>query len=206
MNNSEKSDDIDETNNNDEIYTPDELAWTLIMDENINKGGVLMVFSDVCSDAKETLFDILITIYIEMIFNYYKIKYLENTIDKEEDNEDNINEEFYNIKLDIKKININTLLEVFYKKFMKLNILLQVSEISNEYYNYIKKDRYCTILLKDSPTDETYFIMNEKYLDNTKRYHFVLNSQYEKKNNLRDIYCSIKINDKYYKISFNTVK
>lgn len=183
-------------------YTPEELAWKLIMDENITS-GVLMTFSN--ENTKETMFEILITIYIEMIFNYYKIKYLENTIYEDQENVDKINEEFYNIKLDINNINLNTLLQVFYDKFMKLNILLQVSEISNEYYNYIKKDRYCTILLKDSPTDETYFIMNEKYLDNTKRYHFVLNSQYEKKDNLREIFCSIKLNDKYYKIFFSLI-
>ena len=49
----------------------------------------------------------------------------------------------------------------------------------------------------------TYFMMNEKYLDPEKRYHFVLNSLYEKKENLYDIYCTFNINSNYFKIYFS---
>ena len=47
-------------------------------------------------------------------------------------------------------------------------------------------------------------MMNEKYLDPEKRYHFVLNSLYEKKENLYDIYCTFNINSNYFKIFLNS--
>ncbi len=180
------------------IYTPEELAWKLVMDENINYDAAIMAFAD--ENSKETLFEILITIYIEMIFNYYKIKYLENTINEE--NEDEICDEFDNFKLNLNLVNLDTLTDVFSEKFKLIKYLLNVHEISYEYYDYIKKNRYCTVLLKDSPNDELYFEFNKDKLDPEKRYHFVLNSMYSEVNELRDIFCSFSINNKYYKISF----
>ena len=49
-------------------YTPEALAWKLIMDDNINNSN-LLIFSE--DNNKETLFEILLTIYVEMIFDYY---------------------------------------------------------------------------------------------------------------------------------------
>ena len=188
---------IDNVNNND-VYTPEELAWQLIMDENISP-RTLMAFSD--ENSKEITFEILVTIYLEMIFDYYKMKYLESTTDKDDD----IINAYDNFKLDLTNINVQMLTDIFFEKFKKLKIILNVRDMSQIEYENTKKIRYCTVLLKDSPHDSTYFMMNEKYLDPAKRYHFVLNSLYERKENLRDIFCTININGKYFKISFNTL-
>jgi hypothetical protein len=59
--------------NDNEVYTPEELAWQLILDENISS-RTLMTFSD--ENSKEIMFEILVTIYLEMVFDYYKLKYL----------------------------------------------------------------------------------------------------------------------------------
>ena len=189
------------------IYTPEELAWKLIMDENIDNNVAIMAFAD--ENSKETLFEILIIIYIEMLFNYYKMQYLENTlhIDEEEDEEEEniICDEFENFKLNLNNVNLELLTNVFTEKFKKIKYILNVNEISNGYYEYIKKNRYCTILLKDSEYDSTYFLINEDYLDPKKRYHFVLNSLYSAKTELSDIFCTVHINDKYYKVSFMSI-
>jgi cysteinyl-tRNA synthetase len=182
--------------NDGEVYSPEELAWQLIMDENISP-RTLMTFAD--ENSKEIMFEILVTIYLEMIFDYYKLKYLENTTD----NDDDIINAYDNFKLDLTNVNVDMLTDIFFEKFKKLRIILSVRDMSQIEYENTKKIRYCTVMLKDSPQDATYFMMNEKYLDKNKRYHFVLNSLYERKENLRDIFCTININGKYFKINFN---
>ncbi len=166
-------------------YTPEELAWKLLVDENINDTATIAF-----TDSKETLFEILIIIYIEMVFSYYRLNYL-----MEHDNADNF-------KLDLTCVNLESLTNVFSEKINKIKFLLNIHEILLEEYEYIKWDRYCTILLKDSPSDSIYFFANEEILGPDKRYHFVLNSQYVPRTELRDIFCTVKINNKYYKISF----
>jgi hypothetical protein len=187
-----------DTSNDGEVYTPEELAWQLILDENISQ-RTLMTFAD--ENSKEIMFEILVTIYLEMIFDYYKLKYLENTTDHDDD----IINAYDNFKLDLTNVNVNMLTDIFFEKFKKLRIILSVRDMSQIEYESTKKLRYCTVMLKDSPQDATYFMMNEEYLDKNKRYHFVLNSLYKKKENLRDIVCTININGKYFKINFNTV-
>lgn len=183
------------------FYSPEELAWKLVMDENIDDSVAIMAFAD--ENSKETLFEILITIYIEMLFDYYKMSYLESTLNLEKEEEENkICDEFENFKLNLNNVNLEMLEKVFSEKFKKIKYILNVHEISYDYYEYIKKNRYCSVLLKDSPSDSTYFLMNEDHLDPEKRYHFVLNSLYLPATELRDIFCTVKINDKYYKISF----
>jgi hypothetical protein len=175
-------------------YTPEALAWKLIMDDNIDNSN-LLIFSE--DNNKETLFEILLTIYVEMIFDYYKLKYLESL-----EPDDNFDENYNNFKLDISNINVFSLTYIFSSKFNKIKYILNVKEISQEEYETSRKHRYCTVFLKDSPNDYTYFVMNEKYLDPEKSYHFVLNSLYKKKENLFDIYCTFNINSNYFKIYF----
>lgn len=57
-------------------------------------------------------------------------------------------------------------------------------------------------MLKDSPTDYLYFEMNKDHIDSEKRYHFVLNNLYKEQSELKSIFCSFNINNKYYKIYF----
>lgn len=175
-------------------YTPEALAWKLIMDDNIDNSS-LLIFSE--DNNKETLFEILLTIYVEMIFDYYKLKYLESL-----DPNENFDNNFDNFKLNVSNINIFNLTYIFSSKFNKIKYILNVKELTSEEYEISRKHRYCTVLLKDSENDYIYFMMNEKYLDPDKRHHFVLNSLYEKKENLYDIYCTFNINSNYFKIYF----
>jgi hypothetical protein len=177
----------------DNTFTPEELAWRLILDENINSAP-LIAYSD--ENSKEIVFEILITIYIEMIFNYYKLKYLENQgVEDLDDNFDNFN-------MDLNQININDLTNIFCEKFTKLKFILNVSELSREEFENTKKNRYCTVLLKDLESDKNFFELNKEYFDSDKRYHFILNNLYKSKEELRDVFCTFRINNKYFKINF----
>jgi len=204
---------INNDDDNNDVYSPEELAWKLILDENVDSGALLTLSDD---NTKEILFEILITIYLEMIFNYYKLQYLENIVNNDIDNDldNNINnkisdkeitDKFNNFKIDLTQVNVNTLTNIFCEKFNKIKYILYVRELNKSEYENSKKYRYCTLLLRDSPHDSTYFMMNEQHIDPEKRYHFVLNSLYNKHNNLREIYCTININGKFYKINFNTL-
>jgi uncharacterized protein YrzB (UPF0473 family) len=185
---------MENVENEENVFTPEELAWRLIMDEHIDEKVSLFAFTD--DNSKETLFEILITIYIEMLFDYYKLIYLEQN--------ENINnlEDFEDFKLDLNNVNIDMLKDIFSEKLKKIKFILNIYELSIEEYEYIKKNRYCSILLKDSEYDATYFLMNEEYLEPEKRYHFILNSVYNSKNELRDIFATVRIKNKFFKISF----
>jgi len=177
---------------NQNVYSPEELAWKLIIDDKIDSAAIVP-FAD--ENSKEILFEILMTVYIEMVFDFYKLKHLENLSNMGDNNGDNFN-------LDISNVNLESLTGIFCEKFNKIKYILNVYEISRETYEYTKKNRYCTVLLRNSPTDSTYFMINKDRLDPEIPYHFVLNSMYQPNNELRDIYCSLCINSKYYKISF----
>ena len=196
--NSHNNQIVDENN-----YTPEALAWKLLMDDNITISN-LMVFSDV--NNKETVFEVLLTIYFEMIFGHYKLMYLEANCHQENYNE-NYDDIYDNFKLDITQVNLFKLTDIFASKFNKLNFILNAREITRDEYNISKNNRYCTILLKDSPFDEAYFLINKQFLDPEKRYHFVLNCFYKKIENinLREIYCTIIINSVCYKIYFTNI-
>ena len=180
-------------NMEDNTFTPEELAWRLILDENVNSAP-LIAFSD--ENSKEIMFEILITIYIEMIFNYSKLKYLENQ------NVEDLDNNFDNFNIDLNQININDLTNIFCEKFTKLKFILNVSELSREEFENTKKNRYCTVLLKDLESDKNFFELNKEYFDSDKRYHFILNNLYKTKEELRDIFCTFRINSKYFKINF----
>ena len=63
-------------------FTPETLAWTLITDESCEKikNGKLLFFSDQnglnLEEQTENKFQILLTIYFELIFGWYKLLHL----------------------------------------------------------------------------------------------------------------------------------
>lgn len=181
--------------NKDDTFTPEELAWRLLLDDNVNNVQ-LLAFSD--ENSVEILFEILLTVYVEMIFNHYKMQYLEFNAE-----EDNFDDKFDNFKLDLSQINLEMLKDNFDEKIKKLKFILNINEISFDRFEECKMNRYCTILFKDLLRDKAFFIMNAEYLDPEKRYHFIKNSKYENKTILRDIFCSFELNGKYYKINFS---
>lgn len=183
---------------NTDAYTPESIAWKLLIEDELKeiKQGQLIGFLDnsYCNDKLEALtveFEILITIYMEMIIGWYKLLYLmENTDDTQ-------------FKLNLDLIKIDDLLNPFKEKMLVLGYILNITEFKNlEIYEEFKKKSYCRIALRDLKEDNGFFIMNNKNIPKDKKYHFILNSKYEDKNNIRDIYAVIKINNVGYKISF----
>lgn len=181
----------------EQVYTPESLAWDLLFDDSVDIKP-LMAF---CEDSEgvdktESLFQILATIYFEMVFSWYKVQYMvDNVLESEDD-----------FKLDVSKINLELMKFPFADKFVRLNFQLIVHEIGQQSYIESKQDRYCTVIFKDSETDEMYFKLNSQNIPEDKRYHFIRNVVFKRKDKINDIYMTFPLNKSYYKIAFNEIR
>ena len=193
------SDPVDDEINshlNDDVYTPESLAWKLLLDDEIDGIGNLLTFTndehltDLCD--KITLeFEILITIYLEMIFGWYKLLYLTE------------NDDVANFKVDLNQITLTELEDPYKDKIKILGYILNVEEITDmNYYEFIKDESYCRIALRDLESDYGFFLLNQTNINPDKRFHFILNSKYPKFAELRQIFGLVKINKVVYKINF----
>ena len=198
---SEDEDKIDDLINEQikgDVHTPEAIAWKLLVDDkfvDIKKGQLIGYLQDGeindKLEAKTIEFEILITIYMEMIIGWYKLLYLMENPDGPE------------FKLDLTNIKEEDLTNPFKEKILVLGYLLNITEFKNlDIYEEFKKKSYCRVALRNLKEDEGFFIMNKKNISNDKMYHFILNSKFISSLNLRDIYAVIKINNVGYKISF----
>jgi hypothetical protein len=153
-------------------YTPEEIALNLILDKPV--GDTMLVFST--DDSYETLFELLITIYIEMIINYLNLN-----------------------NSDLTKLNL-LMISNINNKFLTLKYNVNMININKDLFDEIKKNRYCNILLKYSQEIENRFFYINTDID--KKYHFILNYSYKTNDNLKNIFATVLLNNVYYKISF----
>ena len=199
-NESDKIDDYINENSDDNTYTPESIAWKLLVDDDFAKteNGQLLGFlqEGQINDKLEATtigFEILITIYMQMVVNWYKLLYLMETSDNDDKN----------FKLNLNNITIDDLLNPFKEKIQTLGYILNITELKNlDIYNEFKKKSYCRIALRDLPEDNLFFEMQKKNISSDKLYHFILNSNYKETTDIRDIYAVIKINNIGYKINF----
>lgn len=188
---------VDEIDENDEYMSPKSIAIKLLM-ENVDDdlSGVIMGFNQDNEDDNDPdtfLFEILLTIFMEMIF---AIGILMNGTDKE-------------FVPDLKTFDLNNFLPILKKKFARVSILLKIqtynkksdeSNVINKIYN----GRYCRIILKHNPSEAHLFRLY--MVPEDMNYHFLGNKDYVKQTNLKNIYAIITIYDKIYQISFDTIE
>jgi len=186
-------------NDSDDVYTPASIAWKLLMDDiDDSLSANLMAMTpdnDEDSDPVSFLFEILITIFMEMIFDLA-------IINNEIDNDNGFNP-------DISKFNINDFLPILEKKFNRVSILLNINTYdkkSDDHENLrnILDNRYCRVILRHCPEDSHIFKKNN--IPSELNYHIILNQMYKQKSDLKNIYAIIIIENIIYKISFNLVK
>jgi len=183
-----------------ELLTPESIAWKLLLSDDLKIGNYgLQTFTDeedTQDDPTSFLFELLLTIYFEMVFCLDLLVYLNNNPSK--------TQEDYTINLE--NVTLETLQEPFGEKFKIINYSLNVLELTNEEFMYLKKHCWCKIYLRDNPSDSTIFELNKDYVDPTKRYFIVRNGSYVKSDNLSDVFglCNIG-NNKYFKISFSSL-
>lgn len=199
-------------NNDDSIVTPDSLAWKLLMDDKVEDyAGVLLPF--VVDDDQEhnTLYDnlagqfeILISVYMEMVFGMLKIAHINSFVNEDGELDEDVDLES-TFAPDLSHFDIADMTDTFRKKLAKVRVFLSVQEIHdcNERNFGSSNEYYCRIVLKDLPEGKTYFWANRKRLDPSKRYTFTIRNDSEKKQKkLEDFYAVCSFPGKKVRIAF----
>ena len=178
-------------------YTPKSIAWKLLFDDDITTLSSAIFAYDpddyedkYDGDQDSYSFEILITIFMEMIFNSAILM---------GSSEDGNVESF---EPDLSKFNINDFLPLIKDKLKKINVLANIIEYtSKECDKHILNKRYCRIILKHDKTTKHFFISN----DITENYHMILNKDFTKKKSLKDIYAIVSLNNHIYQIYFDKI-
>ena len=203
-------------NQNDEIVTPESLAWKLLMDNEIDDlKGVIMSFIDGCDENtnyenQAGQFEILVTMYMEMVFGLLKINHISKQLNEKGELDADIDLE-KSFSPDLTNLSLDDLTVVFREKFKKIRIFLSTSLIldsdpENQKNFGSKSQYYCRILLKDLLVDRTYFWTNRQRIDPDKRYTFVIRNDPDKKQNkIDDFYAVCALPNMKVKISFSPI-
>jgi len=177
--------------NDNEFYTPEQLAWKLLMDDiDTSKVAQLLTFREGFGTDDNPItftYEILITIFMEMIFDLVLINHHANS--------DNI------FVPDFDKFDINLFLPLLEENFKKINIILNISTYDvQDDMQYILDNRYCRVILRH--IDKQYFIEHE--IEEELNYHMILNGLNKiHYNKLTDVYAIIIIKNNLFKIQFD---
>lgn len=185
-----------------ENETPESLSWKLLMDDTLNDFGSSIIpyvdGEEYDQSILEDQFQILITIYLELIFNSMKLNHVENT---DETDENKLSETF---DPRFENININDLIDFFQLKFKKIRYHLHVHEIDEIFDDY-----YCKVILKNTPKGKLHYDVNKNTIDQSKYYTFAINRNFMniKKQNIKinDYYAICDLNHMKMKIYFSPI-
>lgn len=204
---------------NSVTLSPESLAWSLLMNsDNIDDfGGVIRSFVDDdtenidMSDKLAGEFEILITIYMEMIMGYLKIEHITKLLNENDDLDEDVNPED-SFKPDYTLYSMDDLKDFFQAKFTKIRYLISVQEINSDVDKSDSRDfgldnkYYCRIILKDTVYGKTYFWSNRQRLDPNKRYTFVIrNEEYKNNKKLEDYYAVCCLPHMKFRIHFTPI-
>ena len=219
-----EEDDIENT------VTPESLAWKLLMDDDVeNYTGALLPFvyedndnkvnnmdninknPSVRYDSLADQFQILISVYMEMIFGLMKINHVNSFIDDDGNVDDSIDFDA-TFKPDISKFTTtDSLIDIFREKFKKIRIFLSVLGIYDSNENLPKdygssSDYYCRVILKDSAEGKAYFKANSHWLNPETQYTFVIRNDTKKQQaKIDDFYAVCTISNLKVRISFSQI-
>jgi len=177
----------------DDTYTAESFAWKLLMDDDDNDslGTQLQTFAETYDEEDDPItffYEIILTILMELIFGIMQLN------NQAEGNDDSY-------VPDYKKYDIDTIMPILIQKFVKLHIMIYIIEIDRD-ENI--DDRYCKIIFRHNQADEFFFNRYKNNIPDDKNYHMILNGKYAKQTELNNIYSTCSLNNKMYKISFNT--
>jgi hypothetical protein len=192
--------------NNSTIYTPESIAWELLfgnIDEE-KKGNLLNYTNDInynnIDDPVTFTYEILITIFMELLFNIAKMDYW-----SESDN--NIQNHFIP---DYKKFNMSSYISIINDKLKIIGYCMFIKEDDMSDFIYDKEslktiidNRYCRIVLRYHDNDDHFESNN---ISDDIYYHMKLNGLNENKYlKLNDVYSVIFLNEKIYRLSFEKI-
>jgi hypothetical protein len=175
----------------EDLISVNEVAYKLLMDQSIDKALIqLMVIDDLDNqyDKLAVEFEVLISVFMEMIIYILKAKYINEDNKKLTEN----NLEKYDLQFDISD------LDFFKTKFSKIGYQLCIHDVG-DYYD-ILDDYYCKTLFKK---DNEYYFMTKKI---NNEYTFLLRNDKDKKfTKLKDFYTKCYVDNKYIQIYFDKI-
>lgn len=184
-----------------DFSTPQSIAWKLLMEDyHEDLSAVFLGFSpDEGKDEDPTsfLFEMLLTICMEMISHMALIMHSDET-----------NEQTENVVLREKDFDFEQFFPQVKKIMTKASILFSFNKYnSDSSQQNIKRtldERYCRTIFRFNKKDLHYFDEND--VPDEVNYHFILNEGYNKTKNLREIYTVIINKNIIYKLSFDRVQ
>jgi hypothetical protein len=188
---------------NDDVYTPEIFAWKLLLDNTKSDvlSANLQTFTDTYDEADDPItfsFEVMITIFMELVFGILKLNHYAEGNDEE-------------FEPDFSKHNIDDILPLLKHKFNELCYILSVEVIDDtvdnkSYIDSIMGERYCKIILRHNESDQAYFAIHDDDIDSDKDYHMILNGRFKQTKNLNEVHATCALNNKVYKISFDVVQ
>lgn len=172
--------------------------------------NLTQTLTDIQHQQLAELFEILITLYMELVFGLLKIYHINANLDENGDIPNNIDlDKTFNP--DLSKFKVNDLIGLFREKLKKIRIFLSVHEISDTDMSNTKDfgyyaEYYCKILFKNTPEGKTHYWLNRNRHDPTKYYMFAIrNDQNKKQKKLNDFYAVCALPNIKVKISFSPI-
>jgi hypothetical protein len=177
------------------VFTPELLSWKLLLDDKINflEHDIMAIDPDANEyDQTELSFEVLITLYFELIFNSILLSELPDLND--------VSGFLETYKPNFTSEKFENLIGVLKDNFKKINIMISIIQFDvTDYLDDLIADRYCYVVFKEFIPD--FFAKNEI----NKHYHMILNSKYKKTTELKDVYATLRFNSKIYQISFSKI-
>lgn len=174
----------------DRFVTPESLAWDLVMGDDMDDfTGVMRSFvsdenGSLRADRFQQLadeFQVLITIYMEMVFNVLKTNHMGSLLDDEGEVKDDVDleEEIRKYKPNFRQYSLDDMTGLFRSKFAKIRYFLSIIDITkycenedNDFGTHSKY--YCKILLLDDGRSSTYkYFKMATHIPEGKRYTFL---------------------------------
>lgn len=190
----------------DDFYTPESLAWDLLVGDIDNtKVGKLLDYSyeninnNISSHEKITFrFEILLTIFMEILFDLAKLEYY-----SQNDGNDGNNNKFIP---EYEKFNIDAYINLIEDKFKIFGFCVFINKEKMEKFSsdkdgfkFLMENRYCRVLLKNYNEDNSEF---ENLPDDT-YYHMKINGLNKNNyDNLKQIYSVFFLNEYVFCVNF----
>lgn len=220
-------DDFLDNYDDNDVVTPESLAWKILMDDDVeaftgiilpctsttdddNQNQNINVNNDVRYNSFADQFQILITVYMEMVFSMLKFKHITENLNANGDINENKDLDA-TFKPDLHKFTTEDMSIPFKEKLKKIRIALSIREIrdGNKYNSKdfgSNNEYYCRIILKDTQDGKTHFRANAEHLDPEKRYTFVIRNDEKKvQQKLEDFYAVCSLPNIKVRIAFSPI-
>jgi hypothetical protein len=186
------------SNTDTDYYTPESIAWKIYQDDDDKplSSQILGFGPEGESDYLLYKYEMLLSIFLEMLIHIMKMDILEVNSDINEDDD---------IEPSFEEFDMDHYYPIIKNKFKKISYLVSVNTYDNfddkEYLLEIIKNRYSRIILRNNPEDTHYF----DQIHSIDYYDFIPSEGYKQQNKLKNIFSILILNKKVYTFYFDSI-